>query len=76
MEIKYSSLIDELRSAHQSDLEKVKDEAQMKEQDLIAQIKNLTITNQSLLSIVRLHKKNFKIARTDQKSKRKSYSRK
>lgn len=42
--------------SHQSDLEKFKEETKIKEQNLLAQIQNLTITNQSLLTTVKLHK--------------------
>lgn len=75
MDTRHNILIDQLCSAHQSELEKVKEESKIKEEDLLAQIKNLTTTNQSLLATVRFHKKIFKFVRIDQKGKRKSYSR-
>lgn len=49
METRYNILIDKLCSANQN-LEKVKEEAKIKEQDLLAQIENLKVINEALAS--------------------------
>lgn len=48
--LKHNILIDKLRSTHQSELEMVKVKAKIKEDELLAQIEKLTITNQTLLA--------------------------
>lgn len=55
MSTQHNILIAELRSNHRSDLEKIREEAKINENKLLAEIKSLKSTNQSLLTTVRIH---------------------